>query len=244
MRAYDPAAGETAADLIPALDVRPDPYEASLGRRCRGVAHRVGRVAVARLRAGAHVDAPARDRRRAESARSGRNAPPRLRLQRNRPAMSRIVVTGGGGFVGSHLCEALFERGDEVVAVDNFCTSRQDNVDHLLDVPGFELVIADVDRRASGYRPGRRRVSPREPGQPAGVPPDAARDPRRVLDRHSARARSRSRQQRALPGRVDQRGLRRPAWCTRRSRATTATSIPSACARSTTKRSGSPRRSP
>jgi nucleoside-diphosphate-sugar epimerase len=58
--------------------------------------------------------------------------------------MSRLVVTGGGGFVGSHLCEALLARGDEVVAVDNFCTSRKDNVDHLLDVPGFELVLADV----------------------------------------------------------------------------------------------------
>ena len=58
--------------------------------------------------------------------------------------MSRIVVTGGGGFVGSHLCEALLQRGDQVVAVDNFCTSRRDNVEHLLDVAGFELVVADV----------------------------------------------------------------------------------------------------
>jgi dTDP-glucose 4,6-dehydratase len=58
--------------------------------------------------------------------------------------MSRIVVTGGGGFVGSHICEALLARGDEVVAVDNFSTSRKDNVDHLLEDPGFELVIADV----------------------------------------------------------------------------------------------------
>ena len=58
--------------------------------------------------------------------------------------MSRIVVTGGGGFVGSHMCEALLQRGDQVVAVDNFCTSRRDNVDHLLDRPGFELVVADV----------------------------------------------------------------------------------------------------
>jgi nucleoside-diphosphate-sugar epimerase len=58
--------------------------------------------------------------------------------------MSRIVVTGGGGFVGSHLCEALLARGDEVIAVDNFCTSRRDNVAQLLDRPGFELVVADV----------------------------------------------------------------------------------------------------
>ena len=58
--------------------------------------------------------------------------------------MSRIVVTGGGGFVGSHVCEALLARGDQVVAVDNFSTSRKDNVDDLLAVSGFELVIADV----------------------------------------------------------------------------------------------------
>jgi nucleoside-diphosphate-sugar epimerase len=58
--------------------------------------------------------------------------------------MSRIVVTGGGGFVGSHLCEAFLARGDQVVAVDNFSTSRRDNVDHLLDNPAFELIVADV----------------------------------------------------------------------------------------------------
>jgi dTDP-glucose 4,6-dehydratase len=58
--------------------------------------------------------------------------------------MSRIVVTGGGGFVGSHICEALLARGDQVVAVDNFSTSRKDNVENLLDASGFELVVADV----------------------------------------------------------------------------------------------------
>src|SRR5689334_20941146 len=58
--------------------------------------------------------------------------------------MSRIVVTGGGGFVGSHLCEALLQRGDEVVAVDNFSTSRRDNVAHLTERPDFELIVADV----------------------------------------------------------------------------------------------------
>jgi dTDP-glucose 4,6-dehydratase len=58
--------------------------------------------------------------------------------------VSRIVVTGGGGFVGSHICEALLARGDSVVAVDNFSTSRRENVQHLLDHTGFELIVADV----------------------------------------------------------------------------------------------------
>jgi nucleoside-diphosphate-sugar epimerase len=58
--------------------------------------------------------------------------------------MSRIVVTGGAGFVGSHLCESLLERGDSVVAVDNLSTSLGDNVEHLRDDPDFELIIADV----------------------------------------------------------------------------------------------------
>jgi dTDP-glucose 4,6-dehydratase len=58
--------------------------------------------------------------------------------------MSRIVVTGGAGFVGSHLCEALLARGDEVVAVDNFATSRRDNVAHLVERSDFELVVADI----------------------------------------------------------------------------------------------------
>jgi dTDP-glucose 4,6-dehydratase len=56
----------------------------------------------------------------------------------------RAVVTGGAGFLGSHLCEALIARGDEVVCLDNFLTGDPANVAHLMEQPGFRLVRADV----------------------------------------------------------------------------------------------------
>ena len=58
--------------------------------------------------------------------------------------MSRIVITGGAGFLGSHLCRLFLERGDEVVAVDNLSTGRRANIAELESEPGFELVVADV----------------------------------------------------------------------------------------------------
>ncbi len=54
------------------------------------------------------------------------------------------MVLGGSGFLGSHLCDQLLARGDEVVCVDNFSTGRKANVAHLADHPGFELVEADI----------------------------------------------------------------------------------------------------
>jgi nucleoside-diphosphate-sugar epimerase len=58
--------------------------------------------------------------------------------------MSRVVVAGGAGFLGSHLCRLLLDRGDEVVAVDSFVTGSADNVSDLLDHPGFEVLSRDV----------------------------------------------------------------------------------------------------
>lgn len=58
--------------------------------------------------------------------------------------MKRVVVTGGAGFLGSHLCEALLKRGDEVVCVDNLSTGSKDNIAHLLSNPRFSSLVADV----------------------------------------------------------------------------------------------------
>ena len=58
--------------------------------------------------------------------------------------MSRVVVAGGAGFLGSHLCRALLDRGDEVVAVDNLSTGSKNNITSLLEATGFTFVAADV----------------------------------------------------------------------------------------------------
>jgi UDP-glucuronate decarboxylase len=58
--------------------------------------------------------------------------------------MKRILVTGGAGFIGSHLCERLLAQGHEVLCVDNFYTGARRNVAHLLANPGFELMRHDV----------------------------------------------------------------------------------------------------
>jgi UDP-glucuronate decarboxylase len=56
----------------------------------------------------------------------------------------RILVTGGAGFLGSHLCERLIARGDDVLCVDNYFTGAKDNIVHLMDNPHFEVLRHDV----------------------------------------------------------------------------------------------------
>jgi UDP-glucuronate decarboxylase len=56
----------------------------------------------------------------------------------------RILITGGAGFIGSHLCERLLGEGNEVLCLDNFFTGRRVNIMHLLENPRFELIRHDV----------------------------------------------------------------------------------------------------
>ncbi|WP_105437586.1 UDP-glucuronic acid decarboxylase family protein [Neorhizobium sp. T25_13] len=66
-------------------------------------------------------------------------------LQRTRNGKSRtVLVAGGAGFVGSHLCDALLARGDRVICVDSYITGSKDNVRPLLNHPEFRLIEADI----------------------------------------------------------------------------------------------------
>ena len=56
----------------------------------------------------------------------------------------RVLITGGAGFLGSHLAERMLAAGNDVLVVDNFFTGTKDNIRHLLDNPNFELMRHDV----------------------------------------------------------------------------------------------------
>ncbi|MFN2378773.1 MAG: GDP-mannose 4,6-dehydratase, partial [Bacteroidales bacterium] len=58
--------------------------------------------------------------------------------------MKRILITGGAGFIGSHLCERLLSEGNEVICMDNFFTGSKKNITHLLDNRWFELIRHDI----------------------------------------------------------------------------------------------------
>jgi len=60
--------------------------------------------------------------------------------------MKRILVTGGAGFIGSHLCEKLLQDGNDVICLDNFFTGSKDNIRHLLSDNHFELVLHDITK--------------------------------------------------------------------------------------------------
>jgi UDP-glucuronate decarboxylase len=58
--------------------------------------------------------------------------------------MKRILITGGAGFLGSHLCERLLREGNDIICLDNFFTGNKENITHLLGTPHFELIRHDI----------------------------------------------------------------------------------------------------
>ena len=56
----------------------------------------------------------------------------------------RVLIAGGAGFIGSHLCDRMLERGDEIIVVDNLSTGRMQNIEHLIGQPNFSFVELDV----------------------------------------------------------------------------------------------------
>ena len=90
--------------------------------------------------------------------------------------MSRVVVAGGAGFLGSHLCDRLIARGDSVVCLDDLSTGSKDNVAHLLGHDRFRLVVTDVSEKVEldDDDPVDARVPSGLAGLAPGVPGPAA----------------------------------------------------------------------
>ena len=63
--------------------------------------------------------------------------------------MKRILVTGGAGFIGSHLCTRLIEEGNIVICLDNFFTGSKENISYLIGHPRFELIEHDILKSAT-----------------------------------------------------------------------------------------------
>jgi UDP-glucuronate decarboxylase len=83
------------------------------------------------------------------------------RQRRGRAARWQVIlVTGGAGFLGSHLCDRLVAQGHDVICLDNFFTSQKSNVAHLLGKPNFEFIRHDVTHPSSGSRSTRSTTSP------------------------------------------------------------------------------------
>ena len=59
--------------------------------------------------------------------------------------MNKVLVTGGTGFIGSHLCKFLLEKGDKVICIDNFLTGKKENIQELIGNPNFKLIEADIN---------------------------------------------------------------------------------------------------
>ena len=152
----------------------------------------------------------------------------------------RVLVTGGAGFLGSHLCERLLAAGHEVLCVDNFFTGTKRNVAHLL---GQSALRADAPRRdLPALCRGRRDLQPRLPGLADPLPARSGADDQDLACTAPSTCWAwPSGCRRKIFQASTSRGLRRPARSTRRPRTTGATSTRSARAPATTRASAAPR---
>ena len=64
----------------------------------------------------------------------------------NNKKVKNILITGGAGFLGSHLCEKLLASHHKIICLDNFFTGNKNNINHLLDNPNFELIEHDITK--------------------------------------------------------------------------------------------------
>ena len=151
-----------------------------------------------------------------------------------------IMVTGGAGFLGSHLCDRLIERGHDVLCVDNFFTGTKRNIAHLLDNPHFELMRHDVTFPL--YVEVDEIYNLACPASPDALPVRPGADHQDQRARRHQHAGPGQARQGADPAGLDQRGLWRPGRPPADRRATGATSIRSASAPATTKASAAPKR--
>ncbi len=151
----------------------------------------------------------------------------------------KILVTGGAGFLGSHLCDRLIGRGDEVLCVDNFFTGTKRNIEHLLPNPRFELMRHDVTFPL--YVEVDRIFNLACPASPVHYQFDPVQTTKTSVHGAINMLGLAKRVRGAHPPGVDLRGVRRPGGPSRRPRATGEGSTASARAAATTRASAARR---
>ncbi len=161
VQAFDPTVDvETDAARSPDLELCGDPYAAATGAPLARGAHGMGRIPLARLRPCPGRDGRAEHRRCPQPPRSGRHAPHGFPVHRDRAPVSRVVVAGGAGFLGSHLCDHLVDRGDTVVCLDDLSTGSRRTWPTWSGRPLHPAWSPTSARRSRSTCQGRRRVQP------------------------------------------------------------------------------------
>ena len=155
--------------------------------------------------------------------------------------MPTALVTGGAGFLGSHLCERLLDRGYSVIAMDNLVTGDLRNIEHLSGNPEFEFVRHDVSSYIHVPKPLDAVFHFASPASPV----DYVRIPIQTMKvgshgTHNCLGLALAKGARFLLASTSE--CYGDPWCTRSPRSTSATSTRSACAGSTTRPSASPSR--